>query len=104
MEDDQNPMDIFQKEAPEVAKAFDGLISAIRNSKGLNEKTKQLIYIAMKATLGDHIAIKFHIPMAKKLGAKKEEVVDVILMTLTVAGIKPVLSVLPEAVKIYENS
>lgn len=97
----QNPMEIFQKEAPEVSKAFDDLINAIRNSKGLDEKTKQLIYIAMKTALGDPVAVRFHVPMAKQLGAKKEEVVDAILMTLTVSGIQGVVSVLPEALKIY---
>ena len=102
--DNINPMEVFQKEAPEVAKAFDGLIQAIRASKGLDEKTKQLIYIAMKSALGDTIAIKFHVPMAKKMGANREEIIDAILMTLTVAGIKPVVSILPEALKIYDEN
>ena len=96
-----NPMKVFQKEAPEVAKAFDGLIQAIVKSKGLDEKTKQLIYIAMKSALDDPVAVKFHVTMAKKLGVKREEIVDAILMTLTVAGIKPVLSILPEALEVY---
>lgn len=99
-----NPIEIFQKEAPEVAKAFDGLIQAIRTSKGLDEKTKQLIYIAIKSALGDPMAVKFHVPMAKKLGAKREEIIDAIVMTLTVAGIKPVVSILPEALKIYDEN
>lgn len=99
-----DPMEIFKKEAPEVAKAFDGLIQSLRESKGLDEKTKQIIYIAMKSALGDPVAVSFHIPMAKKLGASKEEVVDAILMTLTVVGIKGVLSSLPNAVKIYDDA
>ena len=99
-----NPLDVFQQEAPEVARAFDGLIQAIRDSKGLEEKTKHLIYIAMKSALGDPVAVKFHVPMAKKLGAKREEVVDAILMTLTVVGIRAVASILPEAVRVYDES
>lgn len=43
-----NTMDLFQKEAPEVAKAFNGLIESIVESKGIDAKTKQLIYIALK--------------------------------------------------------
>jgi alkylhydroperoxidase/carboxymuconolactone decarboxylase family protein YurZ len=43
------PMELFQKEAPEVAAAFNNLIMALVASKGLDQKTKQLIYIAMKA-------------------------------------------------------
>lgn len=101
----QNPIDIFQKEAPEVAKAFDGLIQALIASKGLDPKTKQLIYIAMKAALGDVTAVNYHTLMAKKLGATREEIVDTILMTLTVVGLmKAVISVLPEALKAYDEN
>lgn len=103
MEKGINAMEIFAKEAPEVARAFNGLIQSLATSKGLDEKTKQLIYIAMKAAEGDHAAIGFHIVMAKKLGAKKEEIVDAILMTLTVCGIKGVASCLPIVVKQFEE-
>jgi AhpD family alkylhydroperoxidase len=99
----RNPLEIFQAEAPDIAKAFDDLIKAIAASKGLDEKTKQLIYIAMKASNGDVSAVNAHVPMAKKLGATKAEVVDAILMTLTVSGIRGVVSCLPEAVKHFED-
>lgn len=99
----RSPLEIFQAEAPDVAKAFDDLIKAIVASKGLDEKTKQLIYVAIKASNGDVTAVNAHVPMAKKLGATKEEVVDAILMTLTVSGIKGVMSCLPEAVKHFED-
>jgi len=94
----QNPMEVFQKEAPEVAAAFSGLIQSLVARDGLDQKTKQLIYIAMKASTGDIAAVKAHVPMAKAAGATKEEVVDAILLTLTVAGIRGVVSCLPEVV------
>lgn len=97
-----NTMDLFQKEAPEVAKAFNGLIESIVESKGIDAKTKQLIYIALKAAQGDDTGIKFHVPMAKQLGATKEEVKDAILMTLTVSGIKGVATCLPGAMSIFD--
>lgn len=96
-------MEIFNREAPEVAKAFDELIQAISNSEGLDAKIKQLIYIAIKASNGDHTALSFHIPMAKQLGATKAEVVDAILMTLTVSGITGVATCLPEAIACFEK-
>ena len=98
-----NPMEIFQAEAPEVAKAFNDLIGAIVASKGLDEKTKQLIYIAMKAANGDETAVKFHIMMVKQLGATKAEVVDAILVSLTVSGIRGVASCLPYVVELFET-
>ena len=98
----ENPMDVFQREAPEVAAAFNGLIRSIVASKGIDEKTKQLIYIAMKASAGDEMAVKAHVPMAKAAGATKAEVVDAILMTLTVSGIRGVVTCLPGAVQQFE--
>lgn len=97
-----NPMEVFQNEAPEVAGAFNGLIKSIVASKGIDEKTKQLIYIAMKASMGDEMAVKAHVPMAKAAGATKAEVVDAILMTLTVSGIRGVVTCLPGVVKQFE--
>jgi len=99
-----NPLDIFQKEAPEVAKAFDGLIEALKGTTGLDAKTKQLIYIGIKSSLGDTTAVYFHVPMAKKLGATRDEIKDTILITLTVCGLKGVASCLPLALDIYDKT
>jgi len=99
-----NPFEIFQKEAPEVSKGFDTLIQSLIQTKGLDGKTKQLIYIGIKAALGDVESIKYHVPMAKKLGANREEIKDTILITLTVCGLKGVVSCLPTALKIYDKS
>lgn len=95
-------MEVLKREAPEVAEAFNGLINALVATQGLDQKTKQLIYIAMKASTGDQMAVKAHVPMAKAAGATKEEVVDAILMTLTVAGVRGVVTCLPDAVKQFE--
>jgi len=99
----ENPMEVFRREAPEVAKAFDGLIMSLVASNGLDQKTKQLIYIAMKTAMGDDTAVRAHLPMARQAGATKAEVVDAILMTLTVSGIRGVVHCLPDAVKAFET-
>ena len=100
---DQNPMDVFQKEAPEVAAAFDKLIHSLIQLKGLDPKTKQLVYIGMKSAQGDATAIKFHVPMAKKLGATREEIRDTILLTLSTSGLNGVVSCLPIALRVYDE-
>ena len=82
----KNTMELFSDEAPEVAAAFNNLIMAVVRRPALDAKTKQLIYIAMKAAMGDDTAVKAHIPMAKAAGATREEVIDAILMTVTVSG------------------
>lgn len=101
---DRNPMEVFQKEAPEVARAFNSLIEAMVSSRGLDGKTKQLIYIAMKASMGDERAVMAHLPMAMECGATREEVRDAILMTLTVSGVRGVVSCLPGAMAFFDRS
>jgi len=48
----RNSMEVFKTEAPEVCQAFDGLIQAICAQDGLDAKTRQLIYIGIKASQG----------------------------------------------------
>ena len=99
----QDSLSFFKNEAPEVARAFDGLIQSLVQSKGLDEKTKHLLYIALKAASGDDTAIPFHVPMAKKLGATRDEIKDAILLTLTVSGLKGVVTCLPKALAAYDE-
>jgi alkylhydroperoxidase/carboxymuconolactone decarboxylase family protein YurZ len=93
----------FHREAPEIAKAYDGLIQSLIASPALDTKTKQLIYISLKASQGDISALQFHVPMAKNLGATAEEVKEAILLTLTVTGLTGVVTCLQEALKVFDE-
>lgn len=75
-----NPLEVFKNESPEVSDAFNGLIETLKNTNGLDPKTKQLIYLGIKASMGDTQAVYYHVPMAKKLGATGEEIKDTILI------------------------
>jgi alkylhydroperoxidase/carboxymuconolactone decarboxylase family protein YurZ len=99
-----NPLEIFKHEAPEVARAFDALIGSLENLKGLDAKTKHLVYIGIKAAMGDTTAVYYHVPMAKKQGATREEIRDTILITLTVCGLKGVANSLPMALDVYDKA
>jgi len=100
---EQNPYEVFQKEAPEVFEGFDGLVESLMNTKALDPKTKQLIYLGIKASQGDHTAIMFHVPMAKKLGASRDEIKETILLTLTVCGLKGINTCLLPALDSYDR-
>lgn len=102
MEQQNNPLSTFYAEAPKVAAAFDGLIDALRATTGLDAKTKQLVYIGIKAATGDLTAVHFHVPMARQLGATREEIKDTILLTLTVCGLSGVAGCLSAALKAYD--
>lgn len=99
----KSSLDTFQNEAPEVSKAFDGLVNSLKSTTGLDAKTKQLVYIGIKSTMGDTTAVFFHVKMAKQLGATREEIRDTILITLTVCGLKGVSTCLQPALEAYDN-
>jgi len=99
----KSTLNTFQQEAPEVAKAFDGLIDALKLTTGLDAKTKQLVYIGIKSSTGDSSAVFFHVKMAKQLGATRDEIKDTILITLTVCGLKGVSTCLQAALEAYDN-
>jgi alkylhydroperoxidase/carboxymuconolactone decarboxylase family protein YurZ len=98
-----NSLETFQKEAPEVAQAFNGLIEALKNTTGLDSKTKQLIYIGIKSSMNDSTAVFFHVKMAKQLGATRDEIRDTILITLSVSGLSGVASCLGIALEAYDK-
>lgn len=99
----QNPFVVFKKEAPQVAEAFDNLISALSSTGGLDAKTRHLIYIGIKAAQGDTRAVVAHTPMAKNEGASKDEIRDAIIMTLTVSGVQGIAHCLIPALDAYDN-
>ena len=99
----RNPFEVFQNEAPQVAAAFNDLIGAISARDGLDAKTRQLIYIGIKAAQGDSGAVAAHVPMAKSQGATRDEILDTILLTLTVSGVKGIANCLVPALEAYEN-
>ncbi|MCL1632507.1 carboxymuconolactone decarboxylase family protein [Sporolactobacillus sp. CPB3-1] len=96
-------MDFFMKEAPEAAQAFNGLINSLSESTGLDPKTKQLIYTAMRASQGDTAAVVAHARMLKRIGASRDELKEAILMTLTVSGIKGIAACLEPALHVFDS-
>jgi len=96
------PMETFQAEAPDVASAFDRLIVALVASDGLDARTKQIAYIAIKAAQGDATAVALHVPLAKGLGASRAEVRDAVLLSLTTSGLTGVMKCLPAALQAYD--
>lgn len=99
----QNPFEVFKNEAPQVSAAFDGLIGAISSQSGLDAKTRQLIYVGIKASQGDAGAVAAHVPMAKSHGATRDEIRDTILLTLTVSGVQGIANCLVPALEAFES-
>jgi len=97
---------IMNEETPNVFKGFFQMAEAIKDDGGLDEKTFQLIYIALKAAggsdgLGSVVA---HTAMAKSAGATREEIRGAVLVSLMTSGLTGVNSCLEAALDAYDKA
>lgn len=100
----ENPLQTFVEEAPEIQKAYAVFIQSLIADEGLDNKTKQLIYLGMKMITDDERAVKMHVPMAKNAGATREEVKTTVLLGLSVIGMKAVSKYLPLVLESYDKT
>jgi 4-carboxymuconolactone decarboxylase len=98
-----NFFDIWGKESPETMKAFFDYTGVLTSKCGLDEKTFQLIYIALQAQNGAVGSVAGHTAFAKKAGATREEVLGAVLTTL-MFGINGVADCLVAAQQSYDNT
>ena len=93
---------VFQNEAPQHAQAWMNCVQGLAAASALDEKTKELAYLAILAVLRLESGIPFHVQVAKKAGAKRDEIISAILLGLTPAG-HSVTQVLPTALAAYDE-
>jgi len=70
---EKSPYEIFQSECPELASKFNELVQIQRSLEDLDQKTKQLINIAIQTSNKNPKGVEMHAVMAKKVGAKRED-------------------------------
>jgi AhpD family alkylhydroperoxidase len=99
-----NPYEIFIEECPEVAAHFDELIKAQKALKGLDDKTKQLINIAIQTANRNAQGVQMHAMMAKNEGATREEIIGAVVLNLHHSGFASVLECLPAAIEGFEST
>ncbi|NFA43481.1 carboxymuconolactone decarboxylase family protein [Clostridium botulinum] len=76
----------FSKEAPDHNRAWMEAVQKLDEVCALDKKTEHLSYIAVMAAMRLVGGISFHVQMAKKVGATREEVISAILIGLPAAG------------------
>lgn len=97
-----NPFEVFETELPELARRFDEVVQAQIALPGLDQKTKQLLNIAIQTANRNPRGVTWHAMMAREQGATREEVVGAVAMNLHLSGLAAVLENLPAAVDGYE--
>jgi len=96
-----NAFQTFMSEAPQHAQAWGAMVQGLANATALDDKTRELAYLAVLAALRIESGVPFHVQSAKKAGASREEVISAILVGLPAAG-HVVTQVLPAAVAAYD--
>ncbi|SMO32491.1 carboxymuconolactone decarboxylase family protein [Melghirimyces algeriensis] len=85
----------FKQAFPETSTIFAQLYQSV-SSKALDEKTKQLVYLAVLTANRYTPAVRVHIREALEAGATPEEIKESIMLTIPAGGLCPFLSVLPD--------
>ena len=96
-----NAFQTFMSEAPQHAQAWGTMVQGLASASALDNKTRELAYLAVLAALRMESGVPFHVQSAKQAGASREEVISAILVGLPAAG-HVVTQVLPAAVESYD--
>jgi AhpD family alkylhydroperoxidase len=79
----------FRDRFPELAEAYDKLGEAAHQSGPLDDKTRQLIKLALSIGAGNEGAVHSHTRRAIRAGATHEEVFHVLALAVTSIGFPP---------------
>lgn len=93
----------FVEAAPKHAKAFTSAVEGLQHASVLDAKCSALAYLAVLAAVRLESGVAFHVAIAKKVGATRDEVISAILIGMPAAGIA-VTQVLPAAIAAYDAS
>jgi len=96
-----NAFQTFMTEAPGHAQAWGAMVQALAGVSALDDKTRELAYLAVLAALRLGSGVPFHVQSAKKAGASREEVISAILVGLPATG-HQVTQVLPAAIAAFD--
>lgn len=92
----------LRKEIPDVMKGFDALSQAAKKKGALDEKTKELIALALGVGARCEGCIGFHTQALVKLGMTRAELLETLGMALLMGG-GPSLMYAAEALKAFEE-
>ena len=76
----------FQKQYPDIARAYDALADKCHEQGPLDLKTRRLIKLGVAVGINSEGAVRSHARRALEEGLSKDEVRHTVLMTLTTVG------------------
>jgi AhpD family alkylhydroperoxidase len=79
--------DVFERKLPQFSDAVSRLYDEVMKAGKLDEKTKELIAIALSVATKCEPCIKYHVKSALKQGATEEEVVEAVAIAIAMMGL-----------------
>lgn len=92
----------FLKEAPAHARAWMSGVEGLGAASALEGKTRHLAYLAVLAAMRLESGIPFHVTLAKKAGATRDEIIGAVLVGLPACGMG-VVQALPAALRAFDE-
>lgn len=92
----------LRKATPETMKGFSAMAAAATADGALDKKTKELIALAIGVSQRCDGCIGFHAKALQKLGATREEIAEVLGMTVYMGG-GPALMYAADALRAYDQ-
>ncbi|PJF40963.1 MAG: carboxymuconolactone decarboxylase family protein [Phototrophicales bacterium] len=92
MSDLPKPYKQIREEFPQVAEAYDALGNAIHQAGPLDDKTRQLVKLALSVGAGLEGATHAHARRSLEMGITPEEIKHVILLAMTTLGFPATVS------------
>lgn len=92
----------FLSEATEFARPWGAAVQALAQASALDDKTRELAYLAVLAALERVSGIPFHVASLKAKGVTREEVISAVQVGLPATG-HVVTQSLPAALEAYDS-
>ena len=93
----------FQKDFPEIAKAYENLGTAVHKAGPLDDKTRALIKLAISTGAGMEGAVHSHTRKAIEAGCTKEEIKQTVILALPTIGFPATMAVMSWVEDIIEE-
>ena len=93
----------FQKDFPEIAKAYENLGTAVHKAGPLDNKIRALIKLAISTGAGMEGAVHSHTRKAIEAGCTKEEIKQTVILALPTIGFPATMAVMSWVEDIIEE-
>lgn len=97
MSEEKSPVQMIMEARPEMMKNYLTYLDSL--GKSLDDKTRQLIVLAVQTASRSQGGVRAHIPKARKAGATNEEMLDAMLIAMPTIGLGAILQIIPLILK-----